>query len=399
MRITNIRTVVAGNPWKNWVFALVDTDEGITGLGEGSLNGFGATVEAAIHELSPLVVGADPTRIEWIGRRMQRDLYSDGGQIHRAAQAAIEIACWDILGQSLGVPIWAMLGGKVRDRVRTYANGWYRTDRTPEAFAANARDAVGRGFNALKFDPFGTAWRQMDHREFDLSMDLVAAVRDAVGPDVDILIEGHSRFGVAQAIAVAERLAAFNPMWFEEPVRHDRIGAVGEVALRSPVPIATGESFHTLGEFAELASRAPIAYWQPEPAHLGGILPTKAVFGLVEAFDSVVAPHQAGGPVATAVCLHLAACSATHYIQEFFDPFNEPWERDIVSWSPELAADGTVPIPTGPGLGLKLDLEQVARYPAGPQHYLPIFDDGWERRRDLASPVELKHADAAANTR
>jgi galactonate dehydratase len=381
MRITNVRTVVVGNPWKNWVFALVDTDEGITGLGEGSLNGFGHTVEAGIKEIAPLVIGADPRRIEWLGRRMQRDLYSDGGQIHRAAQAAIEIACWDILGQSLGVPIWALLGGQVRDRVRAYANGWYRTERTPEAFARNAVDAVARGFNALKFDPFGTGWRQLDHYELDLSIDLVRAVRDAVGPDVDVLIEGHSRFSVAQALTIADRLVPFSPMWFEEPVRHDRVTAVAEVATRSPVPIATGESFHTLGEFVELGSRAPIAYWQPEPAHLGGILPTKSVFGIAEAYDSVVAPHQAGGPVATAVCLHLAACSTTHYIQEFFDPFNEPWERDLVSWSPELAADGTLPIPTGPGLGLTLDLVQAALHPGGAQNFLPIFADGWERRR------------------
>src|SRR5688500_642493 len=136
MRISDIKTVVVGNPWKNWVFALVSTDEGLTGLGEASLNGFGATVEAAIHELAPLAIGEDPTRIEWLGRRLQRDVYSDGGQIHRAAQAAIEIACWDILGQSLNVPIWALIGGKVRDRVRAYANGWYRNERTPEAFAS-----------------------------------------------------------------------------------------------------------------------------------------------------------------------------------------------------------------------------------------------------------------------
>ena len=380
MRITGVRTVVAGNPWKNWVFALVDTDEGLIGLGEGSLNGFGVTVQAAIGDLAPLVVGEDPTRIEWLGRRMQRDLYSDGGQIHRAAQAAIEIACWDILGQSLNVPIWAMIGGQVRDRVRAYANGWYRTERTPEAFAIAAKEAVARGYTALKFDPFGAAWRQMDRSELALSIDLVDAVRSAVGPHIDVLIEGHSRFSVAQAIEVAERLVPAAPTWFEEPVRHDRITAVAEVAARSPIPIATGESFHTLGEFVELGCAGTVAFWQPEPAHLGGISPTKAVFGIAEAFDAVVAPHQAGGPVATAVCLHLAAASPTHYIQEHFDSYNEPWEKDLVSWHPELTKDGFLPIPTGPGLGLTLDLDEVARHPGGLQNFLPIFQDGWERR-------------------
>jgi galactonate dehydratase len=381
VRITDVQTVIAGNPWKNWVFALVHTDEGLVGLGEGSLNGFGFTVEAGIHELKGLVVGEDPTRIEWLGRRMQRDLYSDGGQIHRAAQAAIEIACWDILGQSVGAPIWQLLGGQVRTRVRAYANGWYRTDRTPEAFAVAAKEAVSTGFTALKFDPFGTAWRQMDNPEQRLVIDIVAAVRDAVGPDVDLMIEAHSRFSVAQALRVAEDLAPFRPTWFEEPVRHDRIGAVGEVARHSAVPIATGESLHTLGEFAELGRSGPIAYWQPEPVHLGGILPTKMVYGMAEAFDTVVAPHQAGGPVATAVCLHLAACSTQHYIQEHFDTFNEPWERDLVSWHPELTEDGMLPIPTGPGLGLTLDIEEALRHPGGSANFLPIFADGWEKRR------------------
>ena len=384
MRITAIETVVVGNPWKNWVFALVHTDEGITGLGEGSANGFARTIEAAIHELSPLVVGQDPTRIEWIGRRLQRDLYTDGGQIHRAAVAAIEIACWDILGKSLDVPVWQLLGGQSRDRIRAYANGWYRTDRDPEQVAKAAADAVALNFTALKIDPFGTSWRVMDRADQDLAIDIVAAIRDAVGDHVDILVEGHSRFSVDEAVTIARRLEPIRPMWFEEPVRHDRVTAVAEVARRSPVPIATGESFHTLGEFAELAAAGGVAYWQPEAAHLGGLLPLKQVAALAEANDSVLAPHQAGGPVATAVCLNLAACTNNHLIQEFFDPFNEDWERDIVTWSPELDEDGCIPIPQRPGIGVELDLDVAARYPYHEQNFLPIFEDSWERRRDGA---------------
>lgn len=380
MKITEIETRVVGNPWKNWVFALVKTDEGITGVGEGSLNGFAGAVAGAIKDLEALVVGEDPTRIEWLGRRMQRDFYSDGGQIHRAAQAAIEIACWDILGRSLEVPIWKLLGGKVRNRIRAYANGWYRNERTPEAFAASAKEVVERGYSALKFDPFGSAWRVLDREDLMLSVDIVEAVREAVGPHVDVLVEGHSRFSVSQAIEVAERLAPFRPTWFEEPVRHDRVGAVAEVANRSPVPIATGESFHTLGEFVELASSAPIAFWQPEPAHLGGILPTKQVFGIAEAYDSAVAPHQAGGPVATAVCLQLAGCSNNVYVQEFFDDYNESWEKDLVSWHPPLSSDGYLTIPETPGLGLELDLEEAAKHPSDGGNFLPIFSAGWEHR-------------------
>lgn len=386
MRITGIDTVVVGNPWKNWVFALVHTDDGFTGLGEGSANGFGRTIEAAVHELSPLVVGHDPTRIEWLTRRLLRDVYTDGGQVHRAAVAAIEIACWDILGKSLGVPVWKLLGGGSRDRVRAYANGWYRTARDPERMAKAAAKAVSLNFNALKIDPFGTAWRVMERSDQDLAMDILMAVREAVGDGVDILVEGHSRFSVDEAVQIGRRLEPIRPMWFEEPVRHDRVTAVAEVARRLPVPVATGESFHTLGEFVELAEAGGVAYWQPEAAHLGGLFPLRQVATLAEANDSVIAPHQAGGPVATAVCLTIAACTNNHVIQEFFDPFNEEWEREIVTWSPELDEDGCVSVPTAPGIGVELNLDACARYPYEQQNFLPIFEDDWERRR-ASSPL------------
>ena len=381
MRIAAVETVVVGNPWKNWVFALVHTDEGITGLGEGSANGFAGTIKAAIDELAPLAIGQDPGRIEWLTRRLCRDVYTDGGQIHRAAVAAIEIACWDILGQALGVPVWQLLGGQSRERVRAYANGWYRTDRDPDKVAKAAADVVAMNFTALKIDPFGRSWRVMDRADQDLAIEILRAVRDAVGDGVDILVEGHSRFTVDEAVQIARRLEPIRPMWFEEPVRHDRVRACADVARRSPVPIATGESFHTLGEFAELGAAGGVAFWQPEAAHLGGLLALKQVATLAEAHDAVVAPHQAGGPVATAVCLNLAACTSNHLIQEFFDPFNESWARDIVSWAPRIDEDGCIPVPTAPGIGLSLDLTEAAKHPYDSRNFLPLFEDSWERRR------------------
>lgn len=380
MKITDLRTVVVGNPWKNWVFVLVETDEGIVGLGEGSANGFAKTIEAAVHELAPLVIGEDPTRIEWLYRRLVRDTYTDGGQVHRAAVAAIEIACWDILGKSLGEPVWRLLGGQVRDTVRTYANGWYTTDRDPERMAAAAAGVVEKGFTALKIDPFGTGWRVLSRRELDLSVDILAAIRDRVGPDVEIMVEGHSRFTVDQAVQVAEAIAPIRPTWFEEPIRHDRVRAVAEVVRRSPVPIATGESFHTLGEFAELGAAGGVAFWQPEAAHLGGLLALKSAAVLADAHDAVIAPHQAGGPVATAVCLTIAACTPNHFIQEFFDPYNAPWTRSLVSWAPELDDHGCVPIPDQPGIGLDLELEEALSHPYDEQNFLQLFENNWELR-------------------
>ncbi|HET9017537.1 MAG TPA: mandelate racemase/muconate lactonizing enzyme family protein [Thermomicrobiaceae bacterium] len=379
MRITDVRTYIAGNPWKNWLIARVETDEGIHGVGEGTLNAFARTVEAAIHELRPRYLGMDPFQIETLVQRMTRDVYSEGGQIHGAAVCAVEVACWDIIGKATGQPIYNLLGGRYHERLRAYANGWYRGERTPEAVASAAREVVARGYTALKFDPFGVAYRVADRHDEDLSVAIVEAVRDAVGPDVDILVEGHSRFSVATALRVAERIAPFNPSWFEEPTHHRDMDAVVEVARRSPVPIATGESFSSTHEFAELLSREAVHILQPEPIYLGGLWNARKVCAMADAHYAVVAPHNAQGPVATAMCVQLGACTPNLYVQELFDEFNVDWERRVVDHPVEVV-DGYITVPERPGLGIEVDFDEVARHPYQPQHFLPLFAPGWERR-------------------
>jgi galactonate dehydratase len=381
MKITNVTTYLVGNAWKNWLFVRVDTDEGIHGVGEGSLNGFSATVETAVHELRDAYIGLDPSQVELLLQRMVRDVYTEGGQIHMAAVSAIEVACWDIVGKSLGKPVHELLGGKVRDRVRVYANGWYRTDRTPETFAAAARDVAGRGYTALKFDPFGGAWRVQERREEDLSIAIVEAVRDAVGPDVDLMIEGHERFSVSTALRIADRLVEFRPAWFEEPVHHQQIGAMVEVARRSPVPIATGESFTSLGQFADLLAHDVVHILQPEPLYLGGLWRTRQVAAMADAHHAVVAPHNAQGPVCSAIAVSLGACTPNFYVQESFDEFNASWTQEIVD-RPILPKDGYVDIPAGPGLGIELDWERLAAHPYERANLLHLFEPGWERRSD-----------------
>jgi galactonate dehydratase len=374
-----------GNPWKNWLFVRVNTDEGIHGTGEGTLNGFSATVEAAIHELREAYIGLDPAHVELLLQRMVRDVYSDGGQIHMAAVAAIEVACWDIVGKAAGKPVHELLGGRVRDRIRVYANGWYQAERTEEAFAERARDVVARGYTALKFDPFGAAYRVMDRREEDLSIAIVAAVRDAVGPDVDVMIEGHNRFSVSTALRLAARLQQYQPAWFEEPVHHQYMGAMVEVARRSPVPIATGESFTSPGQFADLLGHDVVHIVQPEPLFLGGLWRTRQVAAMADAHYAVVAPHNSHGPVCTAISRQLGACVPNFYVQESFDEFNPDWTQGLVD-VPSLPSAGYYDVPTSPGLGIDLDWERLADHPYEPQHVLRLFEPGWERRAPVGQP-------------
>lgn len=172
MIITNVETFIVGNSWKNWLFVKLHTKEGIYGIGEGTLNGFAKTVEAAIHELKHLYIGMDVHDVETIALKMTRDVYSDGGQIQGSALAAIETACWDIIGKEAGLPLYKLLGGKCHEKLRCYANGWYRGPRDPQSFHEKAKDVVARGYTALKFDPFGNAWRTVERKDFRIDLRL-----------------------------------------------------------------------------------------------------------------------------------------------------------------------------------------------------------------------------------
>jgi galactonate dehydratase len=380
VRITRATTYIVGNPWKNWLFVRLDTDQpGLYGIAEGSLNGFARTVEAAIHELAQFYKGMDPFQIETIYQRMARDSYSEGAQIHLAAVASIEVACWDIIGKELGRPIYDLLGGRYHESLPAYANGWYQGDRTVESFAEKARVVVGRGYKALKFDPFGAAWRTMTPADRRLSIDIVGAVREAVGPDVQIMVEGHRRFSVAEAITIAEEIAPFKPTWFEEPTDHTKIDATAEVARHTTVPISCGESFTTTHQFAELLKHNTVHILQPDPTNVGGILRTRFIAAMADANYAMVAPHQAQGPLCTATCIQVGACTPNLLVQELFDEFNVEWGHELVT-NPVRVVDGRIQIPDAPGLGTDLNWDEVDKHPYNSACFLPLFRPGWERR-------------------
>ena len=379
MKITEIKTFVVAMPWKNWLFVEVHTDDGITGIGEATVNAFARTVEAAIRELESLIVGKDPFKPRRIAEGLRRDLYTDGGQIQGCAAAAVETACFDIMGKALGTPLYNLIGGKYRDTIRTYANGWYRGDRTPDNFAKCAKEAVALGYTALKFDPFGDAYRVISRHNEDLSIDLVAAVREAVGPDIDLLIEGHSRFTVATAITIGHRLQPYNIGWFEEPVPHHRIASVVEVSRMAPVPVATGESFHSTAQFAELIRYDTVHILQPEPMSLGGIQATVDVASMAEAHNCMISPHCAQGPIGSYISMHIAAACRNCYLKEHFDDFEVEWVKDLVTGGMKHE-NGHLTVSDEPGLGAVLNHDLIEEHLSKENRFIALFKPGWETR-------------------
>ncbi len=380
MKITEIETYTVSAGWKNWLFLKVCTDEGLYGIGEATINGFIKTTEAAVHELKHFAIGQDPRRVNAIAKKIIETI-QDAGHIHRLVMAGIETACWDILGKSLGVPVYQLLGGQHRDSILGYANGWYRAERTPENFVAAAKVAVKKGFRAVKLDPFGLARGFISNQDLDLSYDILKALREEFGPEFKILIDVHCRFTPRESLRVATRLAPLDLYWWEEPTSSEREELTNEIAAQCPIPVATGEQYDKIGRFQTLAIGGGVGIFQPEPMSLGGITNTIAVAGIAKANGAWIAPHQSGGPVATAVCLQLAACVDNFLIQEYFDPFNDPWTKDLVTWTPQIdPKNGHLSLPTAPGLGIDLNLDVVREHPYDPNAYLDTSKKGWEKR-------------------
>ena len=374
MRIVAARSVVVGNPWKNWVFVILETDEGIQGLGEATGGLSTKPIESWLEELSPLYIGQDPREVQAVLDNLVKGLFLS----RNPAVTGVELACWDILGKALGVPVWRLLGGRANLTVPLYANGWYQGPRDPSFFAERAVEVVALGYAALKFDPFGDAYGDLPPRELRRSLAIVRAVREAVGEEVELLIEAHDRFHLGTALKVGRALADFDVGWLEAPVASSDLGDLATVAGRVPVPVAAGERTGSLEEFARLV-RSGIAVAQPEVLRLGGFLPGVKAAALAEAANLPVAPHNAQSPYLTVVNLHLAAVVANFKVLECFDQFLEPWSGDLLSGHAELY-EGQAKVPAGPGFGLQLDESVAALHPYGKQNFLRLFQPGWEWR-------------------
>jgi galactonate dehydratase len=382
VKIVDVRTHVLGTAWRNLTFVVVRTDEGLEGVGEVRMINHTDALVGYLSEAVPNhVIGADPFEIEDLVQRMMRNDYARAGQIAMSGIACLELACWDIVGKALDQPVYRLLGGAVRDRIKTYANGWYTVERTPDEFHAAAVRVLERGYRALKLDPFGAGSWELSADERRRSLALVEAVRDAVGAEVEILIEMHGRFTPAEAIRLARELEPFAPSWIEEPVPPDNLKALKKVSDRVSIPVATGERIHVRHEFRELFELQAADVIQPDLTMCGGIAETRKIAAWAESYYLLVAPHNVGGPVSTAATLHLAAVTPNFKIQEHFNDFAEPYVKQAAPGNPEVE-DGCFSLPHGPGLGVTLDEDVLAEHPRNELHF-DLFRDDWQRRQAL----------------
>ncbi len=379
MKIVDVKTYVVSTAWRNLTYVRVLTDDGLEGVGEARMINHTDALLGYLAEAVPNhVIGSDPRRIEDLVRRMYLNDYGRPGEIVMSGIAVLEMACWDIFGKSVGLPVYQLLGGAVRDKIKAYANGWYTVERTPEEFHAAAKRAVARGYQALKFDPFGAGFYEMERAEKRKVVGLVEAVRDAIGPDAEIMIEMHGRFNPATAIEMSRELERFTPSWVEEPVPPENLAALKKAAEKITIPVATGERIHSRYEFRELLELQAADIIQPDITHIGGIMETKKIAAWADAYYVLVAPHNVGGAVATAAALHFAASTPNFKIQEHFNDFAEDWVKALAPGNPEVI-DGHFGLPQGPGLGVTLDLDAVEAHPR--QHvFFNLYDDDWHRR-------------------
>lgn len=381
LKIVDIRVTVVGAPWRELVFLELLTDDGLVGLGEVRMVNKTETLVACIRELAPrYVVGSDPFDVERLTWNVQRAEYGRPGEVTQSALGAFDVACWDLMGQSLGVPVWKLLGGKFRERVPAYANGWYQAEREPAKIAALARTVAKRGYRALKLDPFGAASAELPSADRRRAESIVAAVREAVGPDVQILIEMHGRFTPATAIRVAAMLERYDPEWIEEPVPPEDAAALARVRDATRIPIATGERAHTIGDIRPFIEEGIADVVQIDLTHFGGFLGVKRVAGWAEAHYLLMAPHNVCGPVGTMANVHLGIATPNYKILEHFNDFADPWVQELVDDAPTVSVeDGCFALPTRPGLGVTLNRAACEAHPPTGGR-LKLFEAGWEKR-------------------
>ena len=359
MKITRLTTFIVP---PRWCFLKIETDEGITGWGEPVLEGRAHTVATAVDELGDYLIGKDPALIEDHWTVLYRAGFYRGGGVHMSALAGIDQALWDIKGKSLGVPVHALLGGQLRDRIRVYS--WIGGDR-PGDTANMARDCGSRGFSAVKMNATEEMQFVDTHAKIDAVLERVQAIRDAMGADFGIGVDFHGRVHRPMAKVIAKELEPYRLMFIEEPVLSEHAEALKEIANHCSTPIALGERLFSRWDFKRILADGYVDIVQPDPSHAGGITETRKIAAMAEAYDVALALHCPLGPIALAANLQLDAVCYNAFIQEQSLGIHYNTTNDLLDYlkDPSVFAyrEGFVAIPQGPGLGIDIDEEVVER--------------------------------------
>lgn len=384
MKIKKLNFLRIPHPWKTRVYVVAEGENGLLGIGESTVSQVSNSVLGALKDLALLVAGFDSSESNRLRAVVGRDIYADGGQILGAALGGIEAAFCDLEAKSRGVPLYEDLGGKVRDKIPAYANGWYRGERDPEVVAALGVKAVKKGYRALKIDPFGSNWRTLPKKELDLSLAILGALRQAVGSEVEILVEAHSRFDLSTAIKLSRRLEKIEPMWLEEPVPYWDIPSYKKLVSSSGVPIAAGESLSRLDQFVELIRVARVPIVQFDPTHVGGVQAARAICDLALAQNASIAPHSASSVVTHTICAHFCLSQPHALILERFQDFEGADEVKDGITSAARFSDGSVSMKRTPGLGCDFSLDRLRKLHSDAQSEdLNLYRKDWQKREKV----------------
>ncbi len=366
MKITKIETHKHWVDWCNWMFVRIETDEGLVGWGEASLHGALESVEAAIREFTPHLIGQDPAGPERHWHRLYNAWRWRAGAVFSTALAGIDLALWDLEGKRLGVPVHRLLGGAHRTSLRVYASHWLNAKMTPDEAHQGAKEAVRRGFTGFKFSPLThEALKADESGAIRRATEVMAAAREGAGPDVDIFIECSESLSPRTAVMLDRAFAPYRPGWFEEPVPFENAAVMVRLQREISTPIATGERLLSRYEYRELIENGGVKIIQPDLMHAAGLTEVRRIASFADTYYIPVAPHNPGGPICTVASMHLAAAIPNFYILEQMEPQRE--FRDRSALPAVKFENGHFILPQGPGWGIEPDLEILKSKPYQPQ--------------------------------